>query len=332
MNTPLISIIMPVYNEEKHVSEAINSILNQTFKKFELIIIDDGSTDKTVEIIKNYNDERITLISLSENKGNRYAANVGIKAARAEYIVRQDGDDISLPYRLEKQYHFMEENPTIGFSGGGIQYFGEISYTQYFPEVQEEIQVRFLFGTSICQGTSIIRKEIIEKYNITYQENGVSYAEDFDLFYRLSLVANGANLSDILIKYRRHDANVSKTEVNYSISRDIFRKIIKDYLEFSPSEEELEIHELFIGIQKKVIETTDMLKVKKWLEKISRANQKTQKMNQLILDGELIWRWKSFYYRIYNRNKRLSTLIRYCFIGRRFYFQHFIYFLKKRFR
>ena len=162
---PLISVIMPAYNEEKYIAEAINSILTQTFSDFELLIIDDGSKDDTVKIVNTIDDTRVRLISLHENKGNRYAANIGLKEAKGKYIVRQDADDISYDYRLQKQFDFMESNPDVGLSGGGLKIFGDAEGEQYFPTSEDEINVSFLFGNVVSQPTSIMRKDVITKYN-----------------------------------------------------------------------------------------------------------------------------------------------------------------------
>jgi len=113
-----VSIVMSVYNAQKYLDEAIESILNQTYSNFEFIIINDGSTDKSLEIIENYakKDSRIIVIN-RENKGLIYSLNEGIRKANGKYIARMDADDISLPQRLEKQVEFMEKNKNIGICG-----------------------------------------------------------------------------------------------------------------------------------------------------------------------------------------------------------------------
>jgi len=125
MNNPLISVVLSVYNAEKYLVEAIKSILNQTFKDFEFIIINDGSTDKSLEIIESYQkeDERIILIS-RENKGLIASLNEGIEKAKGKYIVRMDADDISLSTRFEEQVKIMEENQNIGLCGTSVIVFG----------------------------------------------------------------------------------------------------------------------------------------------------------------------------------------------------------------
>ena len=114
---PKVTVLMPVYNCEKYLRESIESILNQTFKDFEFLIINDGSSDKSAEIVESYNDNRINFVQNEKNIGLAASLNRGLDIAKGEYIARMDADDISLPERLEKQVRFMETNPQIGICG-----------------------------------------------------------------------------------------------------------------------------------------------------------------------------------------------------------------------
>lgn len=169
MNTmPLISVVMPVYNAELYLDEAIQSITNQTYKKFEFIIINDGSTDKSLEIIKKYKDEysRIVLIS-RENKGLVFSLNEGISKAKGKYIARMDADDISLSTRLEEQVAFMEENQEIGVCGSWVEVFGDNRKNTIWkmPKSNEELKTRLLFSVPVAHPSVMMRKEILDKYN-----------------------------------------------------------------------------------------------------------------------------------------------------------------------
>jgi len=117
MDRPKISVIMSVYNGEKYLREAIESILNQTFRDFEFIIINDGSTDKTSEILSSYNDPRIVIINNKRNIGLTKSLNKGLKMVKGEYIARQDADDVSLPERLERMVNFLDMNRDVGLLG-----------------------------------------------------------------------------------------------------------------------------------------------------------------------------------------------------------------------
>ena len=119
--SPKVTVLMPVYNAEKYLIEAIRSILTQSFMDYELLIINDGSTDDSLKIIKSFSDKRIRLVQNERNIGQANSLNKGIKLARGEYIVRMDADDISLSERIKKQVKFMDANPEIGISGTWIK-------------------------------------------------------------------------------------------------------------------------------------------------------------------------------------------------------------------
>ena len=129
MNEVVVSVILPVFNGEKFLTESINSILNQSFKKFELIVINDGSTDNSYEYIKKFKDTRLSVINNDKNIGLSNSLNKGILVAKGKYIARMDQDDISLPDRLKKQVAFMDDNPGIGVCGTWLQTFGGIKKT-----------------------------------------------------------------------------------------------------------------------------------------------------------------------------------------------------------
>ena len=129
---PTISVIMPVYNCFDYIQEAINSILNQTFSDFELIIIDDYSSDGTVDLIKKFNDPRIKLTVKSVNSGISNSLNYGLKIAKGKYIARMDGDDISFPDRFERQVKFMDLNPKVILCGGGYISINSNQGIKYF--------------------------------------------------------------------------------------------------------------------------------------------------------------------------------------------------------
>lgn len=272
-SSPIVSVLMPAYNAQNFIAEAIESILNQTYKNFEFIIVDDGSTDATVEIIKRYKDRRISLIKLPENKGNRYAANFAIKEAKGKYLVRQDADDISLPTRIEDQVMFMEEHPDIGFSGGSIEYFGDERGVVNYPTSSLAVQAAFIFGPGVSQPASIVRNQVIIDNNIYYKEDGASFAEDYQFFFGLSKVSKGANISKLLIKYRRHKRNISSLigGKNKHLSNKILSDVISYYF-FSPTEEELYYHNKLRGRDKSPLKKNEIRHIYNWVQKLVNNN------------------------------------------------------------
>jgi glycosyltransferase involved in cell wall biosynthesis len=203
---PKISVLMPVYNMEKYVSEAIESILDQTYTEFEFIIIDDCSTDKTWEIIKEYagKDKRIIIEKNERNLGISGTRNKLISLAKGIYVVWQDADDISSPYRIDHQYKFMEEHPEIGISGGFINYFSEEGDhgIRKYPADDQALRKMIFKYSPIAQPAAIIRKECFDVTGLFPMASPV--AEDLAMSFQIGTKYKFGNLQEVLIKYREN--------------------------------------------------------------------------------------------------------------------------------
>ena len=223
--TPRVSVIMPAYNVEQFVAEAIESILNQTFTDFEFIIVNDGSTDNTAKIITEYakKDKRIKFINNKKNAGFITASNQCLDIAKGEYIAKMDSDDVSLPTRLEKQVKFLDENDEIGMVGAAYQIFGGRETTIKNPEHVGILDL--LYGC--CTTIVMFRRKIIEKYHLRYNMDFFA-CEDYDFYSRFITHANIANLQEVLYKYRWHGTNVSlvKAEQQRQKSDKVRRNIL----------------------------------------------------------------------------------------------------------
>jgi len=212
--TPLVSVVMPAYNAEKYISEAIESILNQTFKDFEFIIIDDGSTDRTWEIIQEYakKDERIVPLRNDKNLKICMTLNKGIEASRGKYIARMDSDDWSYPNRLEKQVNFLEKNTDIVVCGGCLEVSDEnlnLLYIRRYPTVDKIIRRKMFMYNAFAHPSVMFRGSSLREEEYYYDPDFYD-AEDYDLYFRLGKNGSFANLEDILLKYR-----VSSTSISY---------------------------------------------------------------------------------------------------------------------
>lgn len=212
IKSPKISVILPVYNSELYIKETLDSVLEQTYSDFELIIIDDCSTDATVSIIKNFSDNRIKLHEKEKNSGYTNSLNFGFSIAQGEYIARIDGDDICMPERFAKQVHFLEKNPSIILCGTAIKFIGSSSGNLFYPQTHEEIKISlFSFSPTFAHPTIMGKKAIFEKHN--YNKN-YEPAEDYELWTRLVAQGKVANLNEILLEYRVHPNQVSVTKKN----------------------------------------------------------------------------------------------------------------------
>ncbi len=208
MPYPLISVILPVFNAESYISESVSSILSQTFNDFELIIINDGSTDNSESIILSFNDERIKYYRNDKNRGLIYTLNRGLKLSKGKYIARMDADDICNPNRFEEQISFLQNHIDIGVVGSeAIIFQGEYkdcpkNKCGYFhkPKTDKEIKAKLFVDNPIIHPTVLIRKEILEKTN-GYNSNFYQ-VEDLALWIELSKNTKFYNIPNPLINYR----------------------------------------------------------------------------------------------------------------------------------
>ena len=230
MNNPKISVLMSAYNSEQYIAEAIESILNQTFSDFEFIIINDGSTDDTSAIIKGFEnkDKRIRFIDNKVNQGISAVANFGLSIACGEYIARMDSDDISHPERFEKQVAYMDSHPECGVLSASYHMFGDVDHITVHPEYVGALDL--LVGCYVANPVAMIRKSVMDKYNFVYDKNYIC-AEDYDLWARMVRVTEIHNLPDVLLEYRWHKTNISKScsEIQAENVKRI-RQGILDYL------------------------------------------------------------------------------------------------------
>jgi glycosyltransferase involved in cell wall biosynthesis len=209
MKNPKVTVLMPVYNGEKYLDEAIDSILGQTFKDFEFLIVNDGSTDKTGEILKSYNDLRIKIINNEKNIGLTKSLNKGLKSARGEYIARQDADDISMPERLEKEVEFLEMHQDYAVVGTFAKIINENSKILYFLERPvEDSKIREVFKKDNCiiHGSSMIRKACLSE--IGFYNELMLRSQDYELWLRLSKKYRFANIAKYLYMWRKHNENI----------------------------------------------------------------------------------------------------------------------------
>jgi glycosyltransferase involved in cell wall biosynthesis len=243
MNLSLVSVVMPVYNSEKYLREAIDSVLSQSYKNIELIIVDDGSTDSGGDIVLSYADPRIRLIQNEKNSGIVFSRNRGLEAAGGEYVATLDSDDIALPDRIAKQVDFLEANPDYGLCGTfyrTIDSNGKFLKKINFPTSNQDIQTHLTLGNCFCNSTMMLRGKLAKE--LKYREK-YDIVEDYELWYRISKRAKVANLPFYGTNYRVHGNNISVAKMNdmFALVKKINEHVLTD-LAIGFSEEELELH------------------------------------------------------------------------------------------
>lgn len=205
---PLVSVVLPVYNGAKYVREAVHSILAQSFSNYELIIINDGSTDGTLEILEELRrqDSRIVFIS-RENRGLVDSLNEGISLARAKWIARMDQDDIALPQRFERQLYWLEQTGA-DICGSWVKFFGSSDHRVLkHPQSEEAIKMELLFGSPFAHPTVMMRANLAKqlRYDKAWEK-----CEDYDMWERAARAGwRMTNVPEILLLYRQHEAQIS---------------------------------------------------------------------------------------------------------------------------
>ena len=223
-----ISVILPVYNAENYLKDAIDSILNQTYQNFELIIVNDGSTDSSEEIINSYKSNKIKYIENKENLGLIKSLNFGLDKAKGKYIVRMDADDISLPSRLKVQYNYMEENPDVVACGTYIQHFGENLKIRKYPLTDEDVRLFFVFRSPIAHPSAIMQAVFFKGDNAVQYNKDYLYAEDYKLWSDLMCYGKITNIPDCLLKYRVSATQI--TQKNGGKCIETSQKIRREYI------------------------------------------------------------------------------------------------------
>ena len=214
--SPKVSVVMPVYNCVTYIKESVGSILAQTFTDFELLIIDDHSTDGTYEYLQTLTDTRVELIRKMQNSGYAISLNMGLDLAKGAYIARMDGDDIALPERFTKQVNFMDNNQEVAVCGTCYQLVGTDTIIQ-MPYSFEEAKIKAIMNVPVAHPTVFIRRSILVKHQLRYNE-ALEPTEDYDLWTRIMDIGKIENLQEVLLLYRRHSEQESITKYNRLIS------------------------------------------------------------------------------------------------------------------
>ncbi|MCD6225910.1 glycosyltransferase [bacterium] len=210
---PLVSVIITAFNAAPFIEEAVISIMGQSYKNLEILIVDDGSTDNTWQILKKLakRDKRIKLIRLEKNLGPSLASNEAIKQAQGEFIARMDADDVAFADRIEKQVRFLQNHPQVIAVGGQCQLIdekGEIIGTKEFPLTNKKIYESLFMFNPIQHPTIMINRKLLPNGLIFYQ-NGSVLAHDYELIFQLAQYGRLANLKDYVLFYRQHRNSLS---------------------------------------------------------------------------------------------------------------------------
>jgi glycosyltransferase involved in cell wall biosynthesis len=242
--SPIVTVLMPVYNGMPYLEAAITSIFEQTFDDFELLAIDDGSTDGSYEYLAGLSDSRIRLVRHARNMGLVATLNEGLDLVRGEFVARMDSDDLSARDRLAKQVEYMRVHPEVDVLATGWRKFGELHSVRMAPTKAADIRAAMVFGNCLCTPSCMYRSSTFRAQKIRYEP--VQHAEDYELLSRLSETMELRALPDVLYSYRVHAASVSQVHdaKQWRNARAIGAGLLRRWLGIDPTDVELEAHAL----------------------------------------------------------------------------------------
>ncbi len=237
-----LAVLMPNYNNEPYLKACLESLINQTFSDFVVVIVDDCSTDKSVEIINGFKDTRIQLYRKEEQTGIVDALNLGLSKITSPYFIRMDGDDISAPDRFEKLLDFMDSNPEFAICGSSIQTFGSRNELQNYEQNPLMNKANLIFNHSVGHASCLFRTSLFKTHQIIYLD-GFWRLEDYFLFYRLKDLGNATSLNQPLYFYRQGEYNNNPTidKKKLDAYRKMYALILTD-LGLEVTESQLNIH------------------------------------------------------------------------------------------
>lgn len=292
---PLVSVLIPVYNAGLFLRETLDDILNQTFTDFEVILIDDGSTDDSFNIMKSYSDNRIRLFQNEKNSGQVFTLNYGLSLCTGKYIARIDADDRCHPTRLEKQVHALESNQTAGLCLSWYRILGSQKTAK--PSTNPaELKVKLFFRNQIGNSTVMLRRDVIESHHIRFTTE-IPVAEDYYFWTRVLAVSDPVIIPEVLMEYREHPGQTSELKKELiKTCTDKVRLFQLNFLGITPDESQAKLHLKLISNPN--FSGEEISHLLKWTDYLRLQNVKTGFFNPELFDSELRKRellsWKRF--------------------------------------
>ncbi|WP_320008817.1 glycosyltransferase [Maridesulfovibrio sp.] len=296
---PKASILLPVYNAQKTVSRSLKSLLRQDYTDFEICVINDGSTDDTLEVLSRFSDPRIKIYDLPKNLGLVGALNAGIEKIDAEYILRLDADDVCHEERVGTQVRFMEENPELSLSGTWCYIIDrrQNKLLQQVPTGNEDLKSRLYFNNPFVHPSMIFKREVLEKYKYNDEYR---HCEDYALWVELSMDEDMffANLPEALVyKFENSGENISHKYYEDQLrSCSILRRKLLQHLGVDFSDDEMALHD---AISINAFHDQDLAivlqRVEEWLLRLQLANTEAGYIASASFNFELAQRWISIF-------------------------------------
>lgn len=295
--SPRVTVLMTLYNKGRFVEDAVRSVLANSYKDLEILVVDDGSTDDGPERVGRVQDDRVKLLLTDRNAGRPTAANRGYNAARGEFIAVLDADDLMRPDRLARQVAFLDAHPDVGVVGSSLGVFGEQKDLWHWPETDEQAQSRILFGDPVCYGTAMMRRAIVEEHQVRCDESWLYPGMDYLFLVALSRHARFANIMEPLTQYRTGEQNMrhgrDPIEDRARTYRGLFR-LLGIKADDGEVQCQLMLHRMFRHPPTK----TEVRALNDWIAKLKRLNRDQQLFPVHGFEDELDRRWRNLFHPI----------------------------------
>lgn len=283
---PSVTIILPVYNGERYLREAIDSVLAQTYRDFELWVCNDGSTDSTVAIADSYTDPRVRRVDNPHNMGLVATLNRAFAMVQTPFIARMDDDDRWEPTKLERQMALLAARPDVGICGTSIHKFGDIDTVMLFPEESDALKVGLLFYCMMSHPSVIYRRSMLQETGLTYRQDYFP-AEDYKMWIDALKVTHIHNLQQPLVHYRQHATQICREKKDQQIPLE--RRLHEEQLRLfypNPTDDELAFHlDRFVTLHP--ADDTEVLHFCRWTDTLCRANKRSRYADPKVMRHEL---------------------------------------------
>lgn len=271
--SPVVSVVLTLYNKAEFVEEALKSVLDGTFTDFEVLVIDDGSTDDGPERVSRINDPRIRLIDSEVNTGRAAAANRGFDAARGEFVAILDADDLMEPDRLRLQVACMQAHPDVVACGTAARIIGRGGHIAHWPATDRECRARLVFEDSLLYGSAMFRRSVLERHGVRCDEQWRLPGMDYLVQVALARFGRFANLQEPLTRYRIHEGNMRHGRDPVADKLLIQRRVFA-LLGIQSTEREIEDHIMLHRLFVRRPDAPSIRSLRRWLKKLMRWNRR----------------------------------------------------------
>lgn len=290
-----ITVLMTLYNKGAFVQEAVRSVLAQTFTDFELLIVDDASTDGGLAQVKAIADPRIRILESAVNTGRAAAANRGYEAASGDYVAVIDADDRMMPQRLEKQVAFMDAHPEVGASGTAYRVMGASASIMSWPATDDACRCICLFGNPLWYGSAILRRSVIEAHGLRCDPGWLSPGMDYLFLLRFFHHARYANLPEVLMEYRMGNNNMAHGRDNTRDKALLLPAVFRQF-GLSLTEAQLDLQLALHALFRKPFTAAQVGALWAWKQELSTLNRNRQLFPVDLFEAELDHRWSRLFH------------------------------------